>query len=60
MRVLSIDPSFSASAWSVWENDKLYDFGVISSSKDLTIALRLKYILDNLRKIVIDCGLEGQ
>ena len=54
MKVLSIDPSFTATAWSIWENEKLYDFGVISSSKDLTTPLRLKYILDNLRKVIIE------
>ena len=54
MKVLSIDPSFTATAWSIWENEKLYDFGVVSSSKDLTTPLRLKYILDNLRKVIIE------
>ena len=54
MKVLSIDPSFTATAWSIWENEKLYDFGVVSSSKDLTTSLRLKYILDNLRKVIIE------
>lgn len=54
MKVLSIDQSFTATAWSIWENDKLYDFSVISSSKDQSIPLRLKYILEELRKVIIE------
>lgn len=53
-KILSIDPSFSATAWSVWENDKLYDFGVIASDKNLPIPHRLKYITNELRQVILE------
>lgn len=58
MRVLSIDQSFSASAWSIWEGDKLYDFGVISSPKNEQVHLRLKKIVFELREIILENGIE--
>lgn len=58
MRILSIDQSFTNSAWSIWENDKLYDFGVISSDKDTEYHERLKYILGELKKIILENEVE--
>ena len=52
MRVLAIDQSFTNCAYSIWENDKLYDFGVISSDKEQPIHLRLKFIIKELRQII--------
>ena len=52
MRVLGIDQSFTNCAYSVWECDKLYDFGVISSDKEQPIHLRIKFIIKELRQII--------
>ena len=52
MRVLAIDQSFTNCAYSIWECDKLYDFGVISSDKEQPIHLRIKFIIKELRQII--------
>lgn len=51
-RVISIDQSFTNCSFSIWEGDKLYDFGVISSNKGDAIHIRLKYIIGKLRNII--------
>jgi Holliday junction resolvasome RuvABC endonuclease subunit len=52
VRVLAIDQSFTNCAYSIWECDKLYDFGVISSDKEQPIHLRIKFIIKELRQII--------
>lgn len=52
MKILSVDQSYSNTAFSIWEGDKLYDFGVISSSKEDKIHIRIKFIIQELRKII--------
>jgi Holliday junction resolvasome RuvABC endonuclease subunit len=53
-RIISIDQSYSATGYSIWEGDKLYDFGVISSNKEDATHIRIKYIIDRLRNIIQD------
>lgn len=54
MRVLAIDQSFTNLAWSIWENDKLYDFGVLQSDKEQPTHLKIKYLIIELRKICLE------
>ena len=56
-RVISIDQSFTNCSFSIWEGDKLYDFGVISSNKEDAIHIRLKYIIGKLRNIIQEEGI---
>ena len=58
MRVLSIDQSFTNSAWSIWEGDKLYDFGVITSPKNEQVHLRLKKVIQELRQVILENEIE--
>ena len=58
MRVLSIDQSYSATAWSVWEGDRLYDFGVISSPKNEQVHIRLKKIISELKQVILENEIE--
>lgn len=51
-RVISLDQSYSATGYSIWEDTKLYDFGVIYSNKEDPIHIRIKYIIDKLRTLI--------
>lgn len=54
MKVLSLDQSFTNCAWSIWENNKLYDFGVISTGTSESLTKRIVFIVSKLKDIILE------
>jgi crossover junction endodeoxyribonuclease RuvC len=53
VRILGIDPGYGIMGWSIVEkSQKLINFGVIETDKNLSIEERLKIIYDSLNKII--------
>ena len=56
-RILSIDQSYNACAWCLFEDTILTDFGVITSDKSLDIPQRAYHITESLKEIMDEVDL---
>ena len=57
MKLLSLDQSFSATAWCLFEDTVLIDFGVIKSDKTKDKHIRIHEIVQELKPLIQDSDL---
>lgn len=58
-RFLTVDQSFTHTAWIYWDNNEIIDFGVLSSDKSQLKYQRAEYIANELLKVVQKYEPEG-
>lgn len=58
IRILSIDQSLTHCAWIVWEDNLIYDYGVISTTNIDKDHIRIMKIIEQLNNIILDNNVE--
>ena len=58
IRILSIDQSLTHCAWIVWEDNLIYDYGVISTTNIDKDHIRIMKIVEQLNNIILDNNVE--